>query len=120
MLVKCALAALAIGSVLCGVCGGGPPAHATLVEISGSGTWSASTPTTPESAPGESFSYSFDIPNPYTGTAFPPPPATQEGLETTQATNLVYDLNGSPVSVGLGIMVVFNSSFGEAVRTYIN
>src|SRR6516225_5949220 len=78
MLVKCALAALAIGSVLCGVCGGGPPAHATLVEISGSGTWSASTPTTPESAPGESFSYSFDIPNPYTGTAFPPPPPLNE------------------------------------------
>jgi hypothetical protein len=33
-------------------------------------------------------------------------------MQTTAATNLVYDLNGSPVSVGIGAMVFFNSSFG--------
>jgi PEP-CTERM motif len=103
MAARHAFAALVISLAVCGV-----SAARADVMISGSGTWGASTPPTPESAPGESFSYSFDIPNPYTGTVFGSP---AEGLETTEATNLVYDLNGSPVSLHLNEVVFFNSSY---------
>jgi PEP-CTERM motif len=33
------------------------------------------------------------------------------GLETNQVTNLVYDLNGSPVSVALGVAAFYNSQY---------
>ena len=96
-----ALAVLAV-SLICGV----DSASGTEVIISGSGTWDASTPTTPESAPGNSFSFSFDMPNPFSGTS------NGQGLVTSQGTNLIYDLNGNPVSVGLSYEVFYPSSYG--------
>jgi hypothetical protein len=46
------------------------------------------------------------MPNPFSGTS------NGQGLETSQGTNLIYDLNGNPVSVGLSYEVFYPSSYG--------
>jgi hypothetical protein len=81
-----------------------PSARADAVVVSGSGTWAAATPTTAESVAGESFSFSFDISNPFTGTA------STGSLATTDAMNFSYDLNGSPVAVSLSAVVFYAPS----------
>lgn len=81
-----------------------PSARADVVVVSGSGTWGAAAPTTAESAAGASFSFSFDISNPFTGTA------SAASLATTDATNFGYDLNGSPVAVSLSKVVFYTPS----------
>ena len=72
-------------------------AGANVVEISSSGTWNSSASTTPESGPGLSWSFSFDVANPV--APFP-------GL-TTSASNFIYDLNGSTVPVGFSSIQFF-------------
>jgi len=71
----------------------GPAANADTVVISGSGTWGASAPVTPESAPGDTFSFSFDLPSPYTWIAY------AGGELTSEVTDLSYDLDGAPVGI---------------------
>jgi hypothetical protein len=70
-------------------------AAAGTVFFSGSGTWGDSAPSTPYSAPDESWSFSFDLPNPIASNP------------TFQATDFVYDLNGSPVSTPLSSVKFF-------------
>ena len=91
-------------------------AVAGTVLFTGSGTWGDSAPSTPYSAPDESWSFSFDLPNPI---------ATNP---TTQATDFVYDLSGSPVSTPLLSVTFFpvanaglfdlNFTDGTAVSIY--
>jgi hypothetical protein len=63
--------------------------------ISGSGTWGATAPVTAESAPGDTLSFTFDLPNPI---------ATNP---TFQATDFSYLLNGSLVPVSLEAVVFY-------------
>jgi hypothetical protein len=71
------------------------PARAGVFVVSGSGTWGAGTETTQVSAVGDTFSFSFDISSPFTGTT------TGIGIRTYAATNFSFELNGSAVAVGL-------------------
>jgi hypothetical protein len=81
-----------------------PSAHADVVVISGSGNWGSNALTTPESAPGDSFSFTFDISSPYSGTPY------DGGVYTTDATNFSYELNNTPVAVTLTGVVFYPSS----------
>jgi PEP-CTERM motif len=104
---------LLMGMAFAAVIGAAGNAAAGTVFFSGSGTWGASAPVTPYSAPDESWSFSFDLPNPIASNP------------TTQATDFVYDLNGSPVSTPLQSIIFFTSglfnlifSDGVAVSFY--
>jgi hypothetical protein len=74
--------------------------NANAVFISGTGIWGVSTPVTPESAPGDTFSFTFDLPNPIASNP------------TFQATDFLYTLNGSLVPVGLDSVTFFPLSSG--------
>jgi hypothetical protein len=86
---------LLVGAALAAVIGVAGDAAAGTVFFSGSGTWGDSAPSTPYSAPDESWSFSFDLPNPIASNP------------TFQATDFVYDLNGSPVSTPLSSVKFF-------------
>lgn len=75
-------------------------ARASEVEISGSGTFSGTAPTTAESKAGDTWSFSFDLPNPISGNP------------TTQAVNFSYFLDGTPVGVSLTQVQFFSSGLG--------
>jgi hypothetical protein len=87
------LAATAAATALCAAA-----ANAGEVLVTGSGTWGPLAPTTLVSAPEESFSFSFDLPNPIASNP------------TIQATDFSYDLAGAPVAVGLDGVVFFPTS----------
>ncbi len=65
-------------------------ANATLVDIAGKGTWNANTPTSPFSAPNETWAFSFDLPQSFSPSGI--------GTPVTQFSNFNYLLNGSLVS----------------------
>ena len=71
---------------------------ADMIDISGSGTWDASAPTTEFSAPNESWSFSFTVPNPL------------DSNHTSSVTNGEYALGGSPVSAAITSVEFFSAS----------
>jgi hypothetical protein len=89
------------------------------VPIAGLGTWDATTTSTPVSAPGAIWSFSFDVSSPITAIPLTPEPVT----------NASYSLNGTPVisetitSVSFFAGVSFglfdlNFSGGDVVELY--
>lgn len=72
-------------------------ASAAIVTFSGSGTFDAGAPTSVYSAPGESWAFSFSLPNPISSNP------------TTDATGFTYSLNGSPVADSLSSITFFTS-----------
>lgn len=75
-------------------------ADAVIAVISGTGIWGPSTPVTAESAPGDTFSFRFDLPSPIGSNP------------TFQATDFLYTLSGSLVPVGLDSVTFFPLSSG--------
>ena len=75
-------------------------AHAGTLMVSGSGTWGPDAPTSTYTAPGDTWSFSFDVPNPL------------DANPTSMATNFQYVLNGSPVSTTLSSVEFFASPDG--------
>ena len=63
-------------------------ASAREITISGSGVWGANAPVTNESAPNESWSFSFNVPNP------------TDTNPTASLSNFTYSLNGVTVATG--------------------
>lgn len=106
-------------------------AQAGVIVISGSGTWGSSAPTSTWSAPNETYSFSFDLPDPPNSASPAPGTDITGGYVTTQITNFVYDLNGSsvggtptygvefyPASFGGGFDLLFSSSNADLVDFY--
>ena len=83
--------AIAIPAVFCVLAVG---ANADILDVSGTGLWGPNVPATAESAPNESFSFSFNIPE-------------AAGNPSTLATNFAYTLNGSAVPVSLENVTFF-------------
>ncbi len=75
-------------------------ASAAYFEFAGSGTWQSSALTTTYSAPNESYTFLFDLPNPTSGNP------------DTQGYNFHYTLNGNPVSSTLLSVEFFPDSVG--------
>ena len=74
-----------VGAVLAVACFTQAVANAGMTQITGSGTWGASAPTTVYSAPNESWSFSFDVPDPL------------DANPTSMVTNASYLLDGAPI-----------------------
>jgi len=75
-----------VGAVLAIACFTQVGANGGTIQITGSGTWGASAPTTVYSAPNESWSFSFDVPDPL------------DANPTSMVTNASYLLDGAPIS----------------------
>jgi MYXO-CTERM domain-containing protein len=75
-------------------------ARAGIVTVSGSGTWGADAPVSIYTAPGESWSFSFELPDPL------------DANPTSTATNFQYFLNGSAVSTTLSSVEFFSPGDG--------
>jgi hypothetical protein len=88
--------AIAIPAVFCVLA---VSANADILEVSGTGLWGANAPVTAESAPNESFTFSFNIPE-------------AAGNPSSLGTNFVYMLNGSAVPVSLSTIQFFPGSLG--------
>lgn len=71
--------------------------------ISAIGTWGDGTPTTSESAPGATWSFSFVVSDPATDAT-----PNGGGFETQQVSEFAYFLNGSPISVTLLDAIFFD------------
>ena len=78
--------------------GAGQAAKADVYNLSGSGTWQAGSPTTAYSAPGDTWSFSFNL------------PGTIASNPSTEATNFVYLLNGVSVPGAPSSIEFFNSA----------
>src|SRR5262245_54408052 len=97
-----------VGAVLAVACFTQAGASAGTIQITGSGTWGASAPTTVYSAPDASWSFSFEVPDPL------------DANPTSMVTNASYLLNGAPISrtitsvefYSLSDLGLFNLSFG--------
>ena len=63
-----------------------------MIQISGSGTWSATTPTTTLTAANATWSFTFEVPDPLSGAINP------YGNYISTALNAVYELNGLVVN----------------------
>jgi hypothetical protein len=72
------------GAIVAGVLA--QPGQAAAIEIQGSGLWGAGTPVTTYSAPGDSFSFDFDVPSP------------TEANPSALITNFTFDLAGVDVA----------------------
>jgi len=104
--------AIAIPAVFCVLA---VSANADILDVSGTGLWGSNAPVTTESAPNESFSFSFNIPQAISNPSL-------------SATNFVYMLNGSSVPVSLSNVTFFpasseglfdlNLSNGDTVSSY--
>jgi hypothetical protein len=75
-------------------------ASAAFYEFSGSGTWQSSALNTAYSAPNQSYTFSFDLPNPTSGNP------------DTEAFNFQYTLNGIAVSATLLSVEFFSDAVG--------
>jgi hypothetical protein len=75
-------------------------AHAGSVTVSGSGTWGAGAPISIYTAPGDTWSFSFDLPDPL------------DANPTSLATNFQYVLEGSDVSTTLSSVEFFPLAVG--------
>src|SRR5690242_12129025 len=75
-------------------------AHAGVATVSGSGTWGPDAPTSLYTAPGESWSFSFDLPDPL------------DADPTSMATDFRYFLGGSAVSTTLDSVEFFPAAQG--------
>lgn len=64
-------------------------ANATLIDITGAGTWSSTAPISAFSAPSETWDFSFNLPQTFSPSG--------NGISVTQISNFDYSLNGSPV-----------------------
>ena len=80
----------------------GPSAASVL--ITGSGAFDVTAPTTAISAPGETFSFSFELPNPISANP------------TTEGTDFSFDLGGSPVADGLAEVEFFTTASSGPFR----
>jgi hypothetical protein len=78
----------------------GPAARAGMVTVSGSGTWDADAPDSPYTAPGASWSFSFELPDPL------------DDVFTSTATNFQYLLDGVAVSTTLESVQFFSTDDG--------
>lgn len=91
----------ALAAAICGVLAWSPsyavPAPA-LDLFSGSGTWNATAPSSLESAPDATWSFSFDLPQNYGANP------------TTSTTNFQYFLNGSQVKLGLASVQFYSAA----------
>jgi PEP-CTERM motif len=131
-LVSGVMAAIAVVIVI-----GASAARASEIEISATGTWGPNVypvPPNPPSllvAPNESYSFSFDLPNPPNTAAPAYGTDIAGGYVTTEETNFAYDLNGSPAgltptygvefypsSSGGGFDLLFSSNNSELVDFY--
>jgi hypothetical protein len=75
-------------------------ASAREITISGSGVWAANAAVTTESAPNESWSFSFDVPNP------------TDTNPTASLSNFSYALNGVTVATGTPFLTLDDSTNG--------
>ena len=83
-----------------------PQAKADSTTISLSGVWGGAAPTTDWSAPGDSWSFSFSVPNPDPVTALN---GTME-MMTTSISDFSYTLNGISVNIAAADVIFFPSS----------
>jgi|SRR6266436_931969 len=89
------------------------PAHAGTISYSDSGTFSASTPTTTFSGPGETWAFSFQV------DSSPGVSIFQLGIAFSPLfSNFSYTLNGSPVAVTPTSLSFFNAAFGGGLDSY--
>jgi hypothetical protein len=77
-----------------------PAAHAGIAAVSGSGTWGPDAPISLYTAPGDSWSFSFDLPDPL------------DANPTSMATDFRYFLDGSAVSTTLSSVEFFPAAQG--------
>jgi hypothetical protein len=90
-------AAIALSLALAGTAAvTAPAARATEVLVAGSGTWGANVATSAYSVAGETFNFSFRLPEQISANP------------TTEATNFIYTLNGSPVTTMLTGVVFYS------------
>ena len=78
--------------------GAGQTARADISTISGSGTWDVTAPTSSYSGPGDTWSFSFNL------------PTTLASNPTTEATNFTYLLNGVVVPGDPSNITFFDSA----------
>jgi hypothetical protein len=83
-----------------------PGAKADSATISQSGVWGSAAPTTNWSAPGDTWTFSFTVPNPDSVTALN---GTME-MMTTAFSDFSYTLNGVAVNIAPADVIFFPSS----------
>ncbi len=81
------------------------------VLVEGLGLWGAGTPTTPYSAAGKSFTYSFDLTNPYSYTS-----PKIGASETLDYSDFIYSLNGTPVATPLKSLEFYTVALGGGLN----
>jgi len=88
---------------------GAATAKADSTTISGSGIWGTGAAITSWSAPNDSWSFSFTVPNPTPVTFFHGDTAE---LVTTAISNFSYTLNGAPVNIPPANIIFFTTAEG--------
>jgi len=81
-----------------------PQAKADSATISISGVWGSAAPTTDWSAPGDTWSFSFSVPNPDPAAALN---GTME-MMTTSINDFSYTLNGVSVNIAPADVIFFS------------
>jgi hypothetical protein len=87
---QCAIAA----AIAMGAFAAADGAAAREITITGAGAWDAATPVTGESAPNESWAFSFQVPSP------------TDTNPTAELTNFSYALNGVTLAAGVPILTI--------------
>lgn len=88
---------------------GAAAAKADSTTISGSGTWGSGAPITSWSAPNDTWSFSFTLPNPTPVTFFN---GDSNELITTAISNFSYTLSGSLVNIPPANIIFFTAAEG--------